>query len=556
MMAFILPAALVFSIMIAGLSTWLRKSAKPSTHRHDKKDVNMKQIEFASQLGGKSLINHAYTDMPSKLLMDDMAQFVRLLWAVPYVLWPVRPCDSGDLDELSLTRQNIWCIVLHFLLVILQLVFIFIAIPAMFLLPVWAAVLGFTGFMILNHIFCLLLNGPSIHYRSDPAYAKAKPEHAREEWIFLNGVAVGDHWMRNNLNRLALTFGRPIQGIHNRTSGILFDIIECLVQRNLGYATTDVRLCYTVLKDVLYRDDIDKVVFLLHSQGGIEGGLVLDWLLQELPQTLLSKLEVYTFGNAANHFNNPHRHVHDPSAAHKPTPTDLSQPSGKIAHPRRPLALDTGDSLPRPTPDLLTETSSPRPSDLSDRVIGHIEHYAHTFDFVALWGVIHFTSTRRANASLPRFIGRVFVRASDRGGHQLCQHYLDGMFPLERAAAAGGGGGNAKGAAGWRGCAETNEFMESSVVIGREGDESADVDVAFRESWAGKVRGADGRSEDGMAEVKIHGGSPVVSRKTTGLGAVRTAKVKDLSRLWQYRNGRIPEDRSKNGTGVVRAGTV
>src|SRR5688572_6097650 len=110
--------------------------------------------------------------------------------------------------------------------------------------------------------------------------------------------------MKSNLNRLAITFKRPVLGIHNRTSGILFDVVECLVQRNFGYATGDVRMCYKVMREVLYDPKKSKVVFILHSQGGIEGGLVLDWLLQEMPQDLLAKLEVYTFGNAANHFNN------------------------------------------------------------------------------------------------------------------------------------------------------------------------------------------------------------------------------------------------------------
>jgi hypothetical protein len=45
------------------------------------------------------------------------------------------------------------------------------------------------------------------------------------------------------------------------------------------------------IKASLY-SDASKVVFILHSQGGIEGGMIIDWLLQEVPQDLLSKLEV------------------------------------------------------------------------------------------------------------------------------------------------------------------------------------------------------------------------------------------------------------------------
>jgi hypothetical protein len=62
-----------------------------------------------------------------------------------------------------------------------------------------------------------------------------------------------------------------------------------------------------LIKEALLNEQYAKVVFILHSQGGIEGGLVIDWLLDEIPQDRMQRLEVYTFGNAANHFNNPHR---------------------------------------------------------------------------------------------------------------------------------------------------------------------------------------------------------------------------------------------------------
>ena len=75
------------------------------------------------------------------------------------------------------------------------------------------------------------------------------------------------------------------------------------------------RVCYRIIKEKIYNPQYSKVIFVLHSQGGIEGSLILDWLLQELPQDLLSKLEVYTFGNAANHFNNPHRHIRSQTLA-------------------------------------------------------------------------------------------------------------------------------------------------------------------------------------------------------------------------------------------------
>ncbi len=331
-----------------------------------------------------------------------------------------------------------------------------------------------------------------------------------------------------------------------------------MIQRNFGYATTDVRLCYSIIKETLYKPEYTKVVFILHSQGGIEGSLVIDWLLQELPQELMAKLEVYTFGNASNHFNNPHRHLSSQMEAQgRPlegggatntaaTTTTTTTTNGSSisssnggAHP--PTQRRGNVPVARNAPRLLTETSSSRPSEISDRVIGHIEHYAHTTDFVALWGVLHFATTSPLTKAMPRYIGRVFSRTSARGGHQFCQHYLDGMFPLAHDRDTGA----------LTGCDEAaNDFMESEILIGRDGDESADVRHSFEKSWVAALEGAmDGTSErhTSPVEVEIHSQSPILSRT----GSLKKVRVKDLSRLWLYRNGRSPDDKPS----IVRSTT-
>jgi hypothetical protein len=53
------------------------------------------------------------------------------------------------------------------------------------------------------------------------------------------------------------------------------------VQRNLYFATNDVRQAYVSIKAALYNKKVNKVVFILQSQGGLEGGMILDWLLAE-----------------------------------------------------------------------------------------------------------------------------------------------------------------------------------------------------------------------------------------------------------------------------------
>ncbi|CAJ2508537.1 Uu.00g135630.m01.CDS01 [Anthostomella pinea] len=520
---------------------------------------------FGSQVGGKSVINYSYTDMPLRLLLWDVTYFFTFAWALPWVVWPVRPCDGGHFDELSFTPENLWCVLIHLVLAVFQLAFI-VLLPVAFILPVWLFIAGLIVFFSVNSLLCRCLNGSTITYTSDPKYAPALDEHQHEQWIFLNGVAVGEAWLKNNINRLALTFKRPVIGVHNRTTGIIFDVVECLIQRNFGYATSDIRQAYKIIKGKLYNPQYSKVVFILHSQGGIEGGMVLDWLLQELPQDLLAKLEVYTFGSAANHFNNPHRHAGSQEAEEQHPDTRIKIPATITSVPitdspvemktpmlkRQPSNGNSSSFKTNGEPQTLTSMSSGQVTSpetaftvpASDRAIGHVEHYAHTTDFVALWGVLHFVSNERASPEMPRFIGRVFSRTSPRGGHQLCQHYLDGMFPLAR---------DADGE--FVGCVDSNDFMESVVEVAGKGTEKDVIREGFENSWSMIERG--GRQGSGVkTEVAVHG-SFHGNKEDIDDGKVR---VKDLSRLWLYRNGQsppeVPRGLTRDEDGIVRGATM
>lgn len=145
---------------------------------------------FGSQIGGRSVINYSYTDMPWRLMAWDVYYFFKFSWAIPYILWPLTPTDSGELSELSPTRGNVFCIVVHAVLCILQLAFL-ITLPCLFVFPVWTAAALVTLFLLLNKGLCCLLNGDRVEYRSDPEYAPELPEHAHEQWIYINGVAAG-----------------------------------------------------------------------------------------------------------------------------------------------------------------------------------------------------------------------------------------------------------------------------------------------------------------------------------------------------------------------------
>ncbi|KAK0384464.1 hypothetical protein NLU13_8550 [Sarocladium strictum] len=489
---------------------------------------------YRSQVGGTSVINYSYTDYPLRLFLKDVYFFLVYIWALPWVLMPVYP-EGGELDELYPTWKNIYCILVHFVLCVMQLAFI-LALPFALIFPVWIDAVAIGVFMTVNYLLCHTLNGSQLQFTSDENYAAALPEHEHEQWVFLNGVAVGEHWMKSNLNRLAITFKRPILGIHNRTSGILFDVVECLVQRNFGYATGDVRMCYKVMRELLYDPKKSKVIFILHSQGGIEGGLVLDWLLQEMPQDLLAKLEVYTFGNAANHFNNPHRHAISQALAmtkgHEAMNTVFTE-TAYATPDTSPVDARTGtngradvEANGKVPPTLRKETSSAMSRTsvaAEDRAIGHVEHYAHSTDFVAIWGVLHFATNRMGSPQLPRFLGRLFARSTGRGGHQFNQHYLDGMFPLARDPKTGEP----------TGADEHNEFMEEVVKVGKEGTAMQNAREAFDITYAGA--GGFG-SGDIMTPVEVHNHGGEKPKKHGDV------KVKDLSRLWKYRNGMSPAE--------------
>lgn len=216
------------------------------------------------------------------------------------------------------------------------------------------------------------------------------------------------------------------------------------------------------------------MVLILHSQGGIEGGLIIDWLLDEMPQDLLCHLEVYTFGNAANHFNNPFRRL-----------LDFRSTKSKRA-------------------DLI---HSQHTAEQDGKSICHIEHYVNSKDFVGLWGVLNFINVPN------RYMGRLFVRTGP--GHLLNQHYMDSMFPLGPDMRA----------------SETGEFMET------------ELDTAV-DALAGGVHGIDKQGD-------LYGEGSSVQATPNALGPVpsdnngnpvngRPLKVKDLSRLWLYRNGGLP----------------
>ncbi|KAJ5704266.1 hypothetical protein N7493_011404 [Penicillium malachiteum] len=343
----------------------------------------------------------SYTASPFKLLCRDICLALRYAWALPFAFLPLRIGRTDHLDELYPSVRTGVSAGFQVLLAVYQVLFLLsIPVAIIFMVPgVWIF-LYILATVTLNHVFCMVVLNGSQRLIVSRVPVPEQPSHSDERWFFINGIAGSHSWVQQNVDQLSYTFGRKITGIHNRTygqvatqsitivlansifrSGFVFDLIECLIQRCFSYATGDIRSAYPLVKNALLDPTCQKVVFILHSQGGIEGGLVIDWLLDALPHDLLQHLEVYTFANAANHFNNPTRKWF-PKSNGSHSSTLLEQ----------------------------------------DRSVGFIEHYANTVDIVAWIGVFHFINIPN------RYMGRLFVHPGS--GHLLNQHYLDPMFTL------------------------------------------------------------------------------------------------------------------------------
>lgn len=256
------------------------------------------------------------------------------------------------------------------------------------------------------------------------------------------------------------------------------DFIQCLVERCFVYATEDIRNGYVLVRKALQEKKYKKVIFIQHSQGAIDGGLMIDWLLADFPETLFQKLEVYTFASAANHFNNP----------------IFAQPTGSGHQTNGPASGGSSSMSPK------------------QRVIRHVEHYANTRDIVTQWGVLYFTQSPEHRQN--RFIGQVFER--NGAGHQFNQHYLDNIFPFDPATGR---------------VAEKNEFMDTLVQVD-------DHIVRDREPRARRRREPEHRDNAGA---DADGTAEAVSSLEARSRDFRHKPVKELSRLWKYRNGQSPD---------------
>lgn len=280
--------------------------------------------------------------------------------------------------------------------------------------------------------------------------------------------------------------------------------MECIIQRSFSYNTYCTRYSYDYVKARLADPKIRKVVLIGHSQGAIIVSMVLDLLFTDMPVENIAKLEVYTFGCAASHFNNPLR------------------------------AVDPGTQKSR------------------KGVIPYMEHYANSDDIVTRWGVLYNACKTPSNS----FMGKVFVRRYATG-HLLNQHYLSTMFPLPGEETSSGDGYNfldeavdvherltcrrqysprrnghsfgqrSRALPGSPGRSEDSERLDNIAISQIE--QKAGLDALHFVINGDQISG--GREASRAGDTKTNG--PEAAPRT----------VRELSRLWRYMGGLDPDRR-------------
>jgi hypothetical protein len=289
-------------------------------------------------------------------------------------------------------------------------------------------------------------------------------------------------------------------------------------------------------------NSVRKVVVLSHSTGAVHVSIALDQLHATLPIDVLSKLEIYTFGSAASHLNNPCLRIDTLSNKNERAwSLSYTRPDGSTSPVKATLA-----SLGHRVED-------------NERVIPHAEHYALASDVFARIGILHNTRNVLDN----RLCGRIFViddgaitklnqgkSGGHGGGFLMSEHYLDLLFP-DKVSVAKGTLDQVVQVDDQT--AEKREFTAQGVASPQkainEYHDSGRISDQIPNCQS-KSPTISPRSKASLFNVQGSRRASWETASTTGIGGVAKARagaresegktVRQLSRLWRYAHGGRP----------------
>jgi len=201
---------------------------------------------------------------------------------------------TGTSAQLKSTFMNVYSVILNLFLIAVTLTYMFVSGLTISFLPIWV-MLGVAFWF--SPMLIWMLWPPTLKRGTNEGV-----KFREEKWFYINGVAVNGWWQCQIQKKLETMFGRPVTMIQNKTFGVICDMLSIPVLRNANYPTMTFKLTYNALKNALEDNSVRKVVLLAHSEGGIMASMVIERLLVEMDVNQLNKLEIYTFGSAADKF--------------------------------------------------------------------------------------------------------------------------------------------------------------------------------------------------------------------------------------------------------------
>lgn len=450
----------------------------------------------------EELMQLANRRSPFRLFCEDIMLLLSNVAYIPNTVLPLR-----FIHELPGVHQSTVAMTYGYaIMVVLGLLespLLICSIPALIILPGWMfIILAISASAIIWALAATTWGSLSV----ESTVQLGNDKNRGEKWMFINGVATSHSQLRKTVDNLSATFKRPVTGIHNRSYGLVGDLIECLIQRSFAYHTQDIRIAEAALIQALKDDTISKVVVIAHSQGGIVISLALDRLYCILPAEVFTKLEIYTFGSAAASFHNPlTKHV--PSEPASPTTSRIL----------RKATTDTTMTMTSAADGDARGFSEP---EIPNRLIHTIEHYVNGRDLVPRWGVLYHILLSTGST----YSGRVFVH-EHASGHLFDEHYLAVMFPLLKLKGILNGDGAM--------------FLNHPVKL--EDDESGG-----KKKWGVWRARTWGRDSDSKAAIEQRVGDVVEEQEREQVSMMEqqdeskdALTVRQLSKLWRYMDGGV-----------------
>lgn len=156
----------------------------------------------------------------------------------------------------------------------------------------------------------LSLSQHSIQYSKTQTFSPQR-ETNNTRMFFINGIMTSEDSAKVNAQMLSNVLNNDIELIYNPTQTLFSDIKESIMARTFGFPLQLMEKTHNLIVQALKSHQ--KVILIAYSQGAIIGSQVICELAQdERYKHLIHKLELYTFGSAANrleipeHCNQPH----------------------------------------------------------------------------------------------------------------------------------------------------------------------------------------------------------------------------------------------------------